>query len=72
MAAKAPTGEIWLSTIAKIYLAWYDVHLCQVSCFYHKMHDSLNVGHLAAGLIERIFNAPGSVFNVAVQCRPSS
>ena len=26
------------------------VHLCQVSCFYHKMHDSLNFGHLAAGL----------------------
>ena len=22
----------------------------KVSCFYHKMHDSLNFGHLAAGL----------------------
>ena len=22
-----------------IYLFWYDVHVCQVSCFYHKMHD---------------------------------
>ena len=29
-----------------IYLVWYGVHLCQVSCFYHKMHDSLNFGHL--------------------------
>ena len=22
-----------------IYLFWYNVHVCQVSCFYHKMHD---------------------------------
>ena len=35
---------------SKIYLVWYGVHLCQVACFYHKMHDSLNFGHLAAGL----------------------
>ena len=22
-----------------IYLFWYNVHVCQVSCFYHRMHD---------------------------------
>ena len=26
------------------------VHACQIWCFYHKMHDSLIFGHLAAGL----------------------
>ena len=25
--------------------------MCQISCFYHKMHDSLTFGHLAAGLV---------------------
>ena len=24
--------------------------MCQIWCFYHKMHDSLIFGHLAAGL----------------------
>ena len=26
---------------SSIYLIWYNVHVCQVSCFYHKMHDFL-------------------------------
>ena len=49
MAATAPTGEIWLGTIAKYFFLCH-VHVCQIWCFYHKMHDSLIFGHLAAGL----------------------
>ena len=30
---------------------WCHVHVCQIWCFYHKMHDSLIFGHLAAGLL---------------------
>ena len=52
MAATAPTGEIWLGTIAKknCLVACRPLHVCQIWCFYHKMHDSLIFGHLAAGL----------------------
>ena len=40
MAASAPTGEIWLGTIAKKNLVFvYIVHVCQVSCFYHNMQN---------------------------------
>ena len=38
MAASAPTGEICLGTIEK-YTCFRIVHVCQVSCFYHKMQD---------------------------------
>ena len=54
MAATAPTGEIWLGTIAKYFFFWCYVHVCQIWCFYHKMHDSLIFGHLAAGLMFRM------------------
>ena len=38
---------------SQIYFFWCHVHVCQMWCFYHKMHDSLIFGHLAAGLISR-------------------
>ena len=34
---KPPHNLAW--HYSSIYLFWYNVHVCQISCFYHKMHD---------------------------------
>ena len=50
MAATAPTGEIWLGTIAQFTCFVIMYIMSQVSCFYDRMHDSLIFGQLDDGL----------------------
>ena len=54
MAARGPTGEIWLGTIAKFYFFGVMYMCAKFGAFTTKYtihsHDSLIFGHLAAGL----------------------